>query len=155
MRGCTWIGAEVPAFPRDAAWRGETVRRNGVTTTACCDWGADTPRRRSSGTNAVEPDAISRQLSFAVTLGALVRSACSHRAAESSSGWHQTGHSSEAFGPTANASTIERTAARTTVDAHPSMGKTRARLAGIRWGDFRAISRVVCRRTRSAAGFRQ
>ena len=57
---------------------------------------------------------MSGQLSFAVMLGVLVGSGCSHGPAVAASGWHQTAHSSEASGPATSVNTIERTAARNT-----------------------------------------
>jgi hypothetical protein len=57
---------------------------------------------------------MSGQPSFVVMLGVLVGSGCSHGPAGAASAWHQTAHSSEALGPTASVSTIERTAARNT-----------------------------------------
>ena len=54
------------------------------------------------------------QLSFAVIVGVLLESGCSHGSVGAASAWHQTAHSREALDPTANVSTIERTAARNT-----------------------------------------
>lgn len=57
---------------------------------------------------------MSGQLPFAVMLGVLVWSGCSHGPAVAASGWHQSAHSSEALGPATSVSMIERTAARNT-----------------------------------------
>lgn len=81
----------------------------------------------SSRTNAVEPAAMAGQLSSVPRRGVLVAFGCSHWPAEAASGWHQTAHSSEALGPTASVSTIDRTTARNTLLLISRKGKSRAR----------------------------
>ncbi len=112
--GLASSGGCCPRSRPNADGFGGGTNRNGGTTTACWLSDAETTRRTFSLTNAVAPATISGQLSFSATLGG-VGFWCSQGAAVAASGWHQTAHSNEAFGPTASVSTIERTAARNTL----------------------------------------
>ena len=98
---------------------------------------------------------MSEQLSFAVKAGVLVASGCSHRAAATASGWHQTAHSSEALGSTARISTIERTAARNTLMLTLLRAKPGPRQNRSDEQKCRTISSGTTFRTLQAAGFRR